>query len=392
MQAKANVYTMIAGLILVIMFLLMLTSVWNDTAIMDELAHIPAGYSYMTQFDIRLNPEHPPLIKDLAALPLLTRRFSFPIFSRSWQEDVNGQWNFGRAFLYQSGNNPDTILRLARVPMMLLTVLFGLLFFWWARKQYGEKPALLALAFFALSPTLLAHGRYVTTDVAAAFGFFIGIATFLAFLKNPSWKTAAIAGIAFGIAQLLKFSLFLLAPFYGILTIIWFLIFKEYSYALRVTGHSLLIFLIGLILIWLVYIPHVWNYPQERQLRDADFILGSFGFRPAVEFDLWLIKHEITRPLGQYLLGLLMVFQRAAGGNTTYFLGEVSAAGWRHYFPIVYFLKEHLAFHILTLTALFTWLKSKPQTKNKNLHDTYYLLLATYFSYFISPKSLAKGF
>jgi hypothetical protein len=58
------------------------------------------------------------------------------------------------------------------------------------------------------------------------------------------------------------------------------------------------------------------------------------------------------RAFGQYLLGLLMVVQRAAGGNTTYFIGEVSASGWGQYFPTVYALKEPLALHILTLAAV----------------------------------------
>jgi len=221
MRTYGDHYTIGAVLMLAIMGALMLASAWNDTAIMDELAHIPAGYSYVTQFDMRLNPEHPPLIKDFAGLPLLAKVFSFPASARAWQDDINGQWDFGRIFLYQSGNNADTILRLARLPMMLLTILFGSLFFWWARREFGEKIALLALFLFAFSPTLLAHGRYVTTDIAAAFGFFIGIATFLAFLKKPSFKTAFIAGIAFGVAQLLKFSLFLLAPFYILLFVVW---------------------------------------------------------------------------------------------------------------------------------------------------------------------------
>ncbi|MBU2109421.1 hypothetical protein KKB71_00460, partial [Patescibacteria group bacterium] len=46
------------------MFILMFFSAWNDSATMDELAHIPSGYSYLTKQDYRLNPEHPPLIKD----------------------------------------------------------------------------------------------------------------------------------------------------------------------------------------------------------------------------------------------------------------------------------------------------------------------------------------
>jgi hypothetical protein len=70
----------------------------------------------------------------------------------------------------------------------------------------------------------------------------------------------------------------------------------------------------------------------------------------------------ILRAFGQYFLGLLMVFQRAAGGHTTYFLGEIGAAGWKHYFPIVYAIKVPLAFHILTIIALLfaLWKIKKP--------------------------------
>ncbi|MEK9183728.1 MAG: hypothetical protein AAB890_01500, partial [Patescibacteria group bacterium] len=40
-------------------FLLMLNSSFQESATMDELAHIPAGYGYVKYLDYRLNPEHP---------------------------------------------------------------------------------------------------------------------------------------------------------------------------------------------------------------------------------------------------------------------------------------------------------------------------------------------
>ncbi|MEK7160983.1 MAG: hypothetical protein AAB724_03065, partial [Patescibacteria group bacterium] len=61
----------------------------------------------------------------------------------------------------------------------------------------------------------------------------------------------------------------------------------------------------------------------------------------------------ILRGLAQYGLGLAMVLQRAVGGNTTYFMGEINNTGWPLYFPIVYFIKETLTLHILTFAALF---------------------------------------
>lgn len=348
--------TLKAIAILFTMFVLMFSSAWNDAAIMDELAHIPAGYSYLAEKDMRLNPEHPPLIKDLAGLPLLFLNLNFPTNSKAWTEDINGQWDMGRAFLYDAGNNPDQILHWSRVPMMLLAVLFGWLLFLWTRWRFGPRVALFTLFLLAFSPTFIAHSRYVTTDLAAAFGFFLGITAFINVMENPNPKNILIAGLALGIAQLLKFSLFLLIPVYGIIVVLWILS----NHRKHVVWHGSILLArlalvggIALALIWIVYTWHVWEYPQERQFADATHNLKSFGDRWLVDIDLWLIQHEVTRPLGQYMLGLLMVIQRAAGGNTTYFLGEINNTGWWYYFPVAYLLKEHLAVHILTGLALF---------------------------------------
>lgn len=383
----------IAAGMLGVMFLLLFFSAWNDSAIMDELAHIPAGYSYLTQKDMRLNPEHPPLIKDIAALPLLFFNPNFPIDQKFWTEDINGQWTAGSVFLYESGNDPDKILRFARLPVMLLALLFGFLLFKWVRGKYGNKIALLTLFFFTLSPTFLAHSRYVTTDLAAAFGFFIGIFTFTKFLENNfSQKVALsvptenykkyliIAGIAFGVAELLKFSLVLLGPLYLIYGLLWVFVvnFSEADVLLKdrlknflkdwikVLGKTILIFIIGGVIIYAVYLFHVWNYPITRQVYDTTLTLNSFSIKPIADLVVKMAGIDILRPLAQYLLGVLMVMQRAGGGNTAYFLGEVSAAGSHYYFPVAYALKETLAFHILTLIALFFGATAVLKSRNKS--------------------------
>src|SRR3989344_7770979 len=330
--------------ILAVMAGLMYFSALNDSAIMDELAHIPAGYSYLTQKDYRLNPEHPPLIKDLAALPLLFQKINFPTDTKAWQEDINGQWTQGAVFLYETGNDADKILFWMRLPMMLLALFFGGLFFWWTKKNFGPSVAVLSLAFYAFSPTMLAHSRFVTTDLAAAFAFFIGIVSFLKFLEVPTWKNVFAAGALFGVAQLLKFSLFLLVPIYGILLVVWVVVQihlrwpEQLALFFKLLGKTIVVGLVGLILVWAVYAYHVWNYPPERQLNDTEFTLTSFGNRTLVGLDLLLVKQPLLRPLGQYFMGILMVVQRVAGGNTNYFFGEVGSVGSRLYFPTMYLL------------------------------------------------------
>ncbi|GAI57384.1 unnamed protein product, partial [marine sediment metagenome] len=169
---------------------------------MDEVAHLPAGYSYLTQKDMRLNPEHPPLIKDLAAFPLLfIKGINFPSEIKDWKEDINGQWGFGYYFLYGAGNPADIMIFWGRIPMVLILILLGFYIFKWARELFGPKVALLALFLFSFSPTFFAHGRLVTTDVGAAAGVFIATYYFLGALKNPSKRSIIFAGIAFGLAE-----------------------------------------------------------------------------------------------------------------------------------------------------------------------------------------------
>ncbi|MBI2097268.1 MAG: glycosyltransferase family 39 protein [Candidatus Sungbacteria bacterium] len=333
-------------LILGAMFVLMLGSAVGDSLTMDELAHIPAGYSYVKLFDYRLNPEHPPLVKALAGIPLLFLDLKFPTDTKSWAEDINGQWTQGTIFIFESGNNADQLIFWARLPMMLLTLFLGVLIYWWVLKNFGRKVAALTLALFAFSPTILAHGRLVTTDIGATLGFIIGIITYLRFLELPNWKNALIAGVAFGVAELLKFSTFLLVPMYGMLLIAWILTDLQIGLGERIKkgamllGKTVVIGAIGVIVISLVYAVFVMNYPAEKQLSDSTFTLQSFGNRSLVDIQQWMVKNPVTRPFGHYYLGLLMVIQRAAGGNTAYFLGEVSSAGSRLYFPVMYLTKE----------------------------------------------------
>ena len=356
----------IAASLLLFMFVLMFASAWNDSAITDELAHIPAGYSYLVEKDMRLNPEHPPLIKDLAAIPLVFLNLTFPTDNPAWTTALNGQWDMGRIFLYGSGNDADQIIFWARLPMMLLAVLFGWILYSWTRRRFGARVALLSLFLLAFSPTFLTHSRFVTTDLAAAFGFLIGIMAFIDLLEQPTWRNVAITGVALGVAQLLKFSVVLLLPVYAVITLLWIFFSHSHTknasfgerlrhmlfYTLQLLGKFAVVGGIAALIIAIVYEWHIWNYPPDRQLSDAQQFLASFGRRNLVTIDFWLIEHRLTRGIGQYVLGVLMVVQRAIGGNTTYFLGEISNTGWTHYFPVVYALKETIALHLLTVVAI----------------------------------------
>ena len=215
----------IAVCFLLFIFIITVFSMKDDSVTMDEVAHLPAGYSYLTQKDMRLNPEHPPLIKDLAAIPLLfIKDIKFPSDIKAWTKDVNSQWDFGFNFFYNFGNPADKMIFWGRIPMILILIFLGFFIFKWAKELFGNKVALLSLFLFSFSPTLLAHGRLVTTDVGATAGVVIATYYFLKSLKNPGWKNIIIAGIAFGLAELTKFSVILLIPFFAVLVFSWAII------------------------------------------------------------------------------------------------------------------------------------------------------------------------
>jgi len=399
-----RVTVIIAIVLLIFMFVVAVTSMAGDSLTMDELSHLPAGYSYLTQKDMRINPEHPPLIKDLSAVPLLfVQGINFPSDVDAWKNEVNSQWTFGYHFLYTTGNPVEKIMFWARIPMILILLILGIYVFWWARKLFGNGAGLLSLFLFSFSPTLLAHGRLVTTDVGAAAGAFIAAFYFIKFLKDPSRKNLIISGIFLGLAELAKFSLILLLPFFGVLIFFWAIAKSEnFAKFLKIFCAYLLRFAlvlaVGYALVWLFYLYHTWNYPPQKQAQDTQFILASSNLRPLADLTVWMADKPVLRPAAQYMLGLLMVFQRASGGNNGYFLGEVSASGWKNYFPVVYLIKEPLAFFVLLAISLLYvawlvkktfWLKPFQRAKNwmKNHFSEFAMLLFVGIYWFTSLSS-----
>jgi predicted membrane-bound dolichyl-phosphate-mannose-protein mannosyltransferase len=150
----------VATLLAVLLFQLNLTARRNSTT-WDEDDHIYAGYMSWKLADFGLNPEHPPLVKLLAALPLLELPLRLPsLLNREFKIEA---FLGGKDFLFQ--NDADAILLRARTAAALLTLLLALLVFLATQEIFGTGAAFLALALLVFDPNLLAHGAVVGTDV-----------------------------------------------------------------------------------------------------------------------------------------------------------------------------------------------------------------------------------
>ncbi len=348
-------------IIITIAVVLSITSSWNDSLVVDEIPHIGAGYSYLEKGDMRLNPEHPPLAKDLAAIPLLFLNLDQSVFNtKFWQTDVNGQWEFGRRLIFNSGNDADQIRHFARLPILLFFVLSAVLLFKWARRLYGNLGAIIALILFSFSSTVIAHSRFVTTDMAALFGVLLATYFFINYLKNHTTKSLVIAGLVFGVALLCKFSTVLLVPFFLLLALI---------YPARGRGKTilftLLIFVVGVVVVlWPTYYLQIHNLPPEKQQQETEYILTSVYRQISTPLAL-VVKasgEPLLRPLAHYSLGLLRVLHQNVEPHNVFFLGDVLFYGSHFYFPAVYFLKEPLAWWGLVIISLLSlaWQFRKP--------------------------------
>jgi len=386
MKDKINI---IAFFLLSFVFLISILSLKDETLTFDEPAHIGAGYSYLLKKEYRLNPEHPPLIKDIAAFPLLFLKLNFPEDHYAWEQKEPAFWwfqfDFGKELIYKA-NQPEKIIFFSKLAMVLLLVFTGFYLFFETKNFFGKKIAILTLFFFSFSPTFLAHGRLVTTDVGASLGVLLATFNFLRFLNRPSKRNLFMAGVALGIALLIKFSLILLLPFLFFISLLFWFLKKPQN--LSLFKNLIYFILINIIALFLIIIPfyqlHVLNYEKERQIRDIAFNLENLSFPNFIKnLNVKLTEINFLRGLAHYLLGLLMAVHRTASGNTMFFLGEISAEGWRHYFPLVFLLKEPLALHLcfiisiifLTLRLKTIW-KEKTWEGVKNTSSSHFNLLA----------------
>ena len=339
-----------AAALLALFVVLAVPSAIGDAATFDETAHLPAGLAYLERGDFRLNPEHPPLAKLWAAFALeaLGRADLPPLPAGSGA--LPDQWTFGFETLNGppgavARKDPARLLVPARMMMILLGVGMGAIVFAWARALWGDGGGLLALALYALSPTMLAHARLVTTDLPGALGFLATAWCAWRWTRGPTLPRAALVGVVFGLALLAKFSTLviplLLAP-----AIVLAVRGRGTFRLRRFVGAALLAALVAWATVWAGY-GFRWSAAPERTagLRwDAIAALddGSAGVRLAFAL-------RDTRAVPEaYAFGLAHT-SVGAGRRLAFLDGETSNVGWWSYFPRAFVLKTPLA--ILALIA-----------------------------------------
>jgi hypothetical protein len=290
------------------------------TASADEPAHLPSGYTYWKTGDFRLNPEHPPLVKLIAALPIVL--FTDPVVNwndPSWKGSPPDEVRFGVRFLYS--NDADEMLFWGRLPVILLSVLLGWYVFRWASDLYGRRAGLVALFLYAFCPNILAHSRFVTMDLALSCFFLITLYYLWRFTRQGGARNLVLCGVALGLALGSKFSAVILLPLLPALVAMTALRRREKTAVPNAR-------------------PRLTDFPNVAG-RGARLLLaaGACAIVVAIGFFLvWAIYFFPGDPLF-YLKGLVLVNANHHPEYWLYLAGNFRQGGWWYYFLAAFFFK-----------------------------------------------------
>jgi hypothetical protein len=220
-NSRARLATILAvGGLLALHYALAAHSLSQENPTVDEVVHMPAGITYWQKGTFRLYHHNPPLVKLVAALPVVwanpatEQLYQMP----SWKTPDPSQTTFSQSFARYNVTRYFELFQLARMMMPLFSIMGGLAVFAWSRRLYGIWGGLLSLSLWVFCPNILAHARLVTSDVGSTA---LGVAAtyvFWRYLHQPSWRWAAAAGVMLGLAQLTKFTMLLL---YAVWPFLW---------------------------------------------------------------------------------------------------------------------------------------------------------------------------
>jgi hypothetical protein len=352
----------------------------------DEGDHIFAGYMNWKQGAYYLNPEHPPLVKLVATLPLLALDLkTAPAQGRYFKSEA---YFGGRELLFrnapQYGGKYDAGSLMFRIHMATLIFALGMawMLFVAGQEMFGSQAGLAAMALYVLDPSVLAQAPFVATDTAACCGFFAVTYLFYRFVKQMGWHRAAICGLALGLALASKHSTIVLFP------ILFLLAAGElagrWRAARRMPRREALHMALGLTLTAAVALTVLWAvYGFRFAMKPAGAFLPSLAsevqpLQARMRGFLLFCQHYKLLP-ESYIFGLADV-QNVGIFTPTYIFGQVHLHGVWYYFPALFTLKWTVG--TLALLGLSFWVYASGRIRKPR--EIFFLFLPAIFYFAIA--------
>ncbi len=349
--------------LLALYYVMALSAASEKSMTFDEMAHLTGGYTYWAFNDYRLHPENGNWPQRLGALPAVLGGSKFPGLDQpAWT--TSNVYAIGDQFLYSSGNDADTVLRHGRAVMALLGVALGALVYGWARRLVSPAGAWLALLLFVFSPTLLAHGALVTSDMAAALFFTAAVAAMWAALHRVTPVSVLSGAVLLAGGFLSKLSGPILIPV-GILMVIVRLIdgrplvasFRHRTVEYTSRARQLVVLLgvaavFGVVVWALIWASFGFRYSAfVAGTTGHDAFLGQVTEQPGLAGRMLATARRFHLLPEAYIYGSGLTVQFAAE-RAAFLNGRFSTTGWWWYFPYAFAVKTTIPGMIVGLLAI----------------------------------------
>lgn len=331
--------------------------VHRESLTFDEGDHMFAGYMMWKTADFGLNPEHPPLAKLLATVPVLGEKMWVPpLQGRDFKKEA---YLDGRDWLARNDGASQRLVFRMRLATGLLALGLSLTVFFAAREWFGTGAALVALTLLVFDPNIMAHSALVTTDIGVSLFLLASIYAFYRYVSRPTVARLLAAGLVTGLLAATKHSGILLIPM--MVPVVLYEVFRaqpgtRLRQALRLCAASATIILVAVVVLWAFYGFRYAARPAGLALSTplAEYV-GPLNHTDAA-IVLWFAQHHLLPE--SYLMGLVDV-KRMAQWYPTFIFGKVHAHGVWYYFPAVILIKTTLGLLILCALALFAALTGK---------------------------------
>ena len=378
-------------------------SLTTENPTVDEVVHLPAGVTYWQTGKFRVYHHNPPLVKLIAALPILA---SHPVIDYSqswWTAEPPNKAELAHEFMRLNAEQYFELFTRARLLMPLFSIIGGIIIFLWSKSLYGAEGGLLSLALWCMCPNVLAHTRLVTTDMGATSLGVLATYFFWKYLKNPSIRLAVLAGLFLGVGQLTKFSVIILYGLWPVMALIRFATSLEFRQVrLKILAHAAVIISLSVLIIDMGYAFEGVGIP----LGDYEFVCQSLtkpvapGMRRPQSADVlfngaWHFRINRFRgtPLGkipvplprEYMLGFDDQKLEAEGIPNKFFNINLSGSEGDRLQGYPVYLDGELRQKSWWYYYLFTLIYKVPE-------GTWLLLFASLVGLIASKRSRADGF
>ncbi len=332
----------------------------TDSPVPDEVKQIPAGLRNW-HGEYALYRVTPPLVRYVANVPLLLSSEEIDWMDYPEQTYNRQETNIGRQFIEDNGLESFRWYKYGRWLCIPWSILGAAGAFHWSRRLYGDAAGLLTLVIWSFSPLMLAHGHYVTTDMAVTAVGLWACYIFWKWLASVDEIDAALAGLMLGIAILAKTTCIVLFVFWPLcLCIYWYRNQDEFvpPQILKRLAHLGLVFITALFVINAGYFftgsfAQLGEYEFRSKALAGDEAAsegndGGNRFRSSV---LRAIPVPLPFDFVQGVDWQKADFERTS--SSSYLLGENRSTGWWEYYLIGLAVKEPLGVWILALLAVF---------------------------------------